>query len=127
MAPQIRCKPRYFPETGHEDTVVHDGLKDGRYFVVGVGHCGNGVFTDPKVADKQTDGFSGYKKRAAKHWAGVGGVEEIWSLFCNRFHWDGCHNDDRLPDGWNTPIPVVRGCPAPPAVPAPPAAPATDA
>ncbi|KAJ7043426.1 hypothetical protein C8F04DRAFT_1250862 [Mycena alexandri] len=125
MPPNNRCKPRYFPQPGHEDTVDHDGRKDGRYFVVGVGRCGGGVFTDPKVADQQTDGFSGYVKRAVKRWAGVGGVEDLWASICDQYHQDGCHHNDRLPDGWEAPTPVVRGCaPAPPAAaPAPPAPP----
>ncbi|KAJ7019134.1 hypothetical protein C8F04DRAFT_1198070 [Mycena alexandri] len=89
MLPKTRCAPRYFPQPGHEDTIAHDGRKDGRYFVVGAGHCGNGVFTDAKVADKQTDGFSGYEKRSAKRWTGVGGVEELWATFCDRLHRDG--------------------------------------
>ncbi|KAJ7026234.1 hypothetical protein C8F04DRAFT_1268410 [Mycena alexandri] len=106
---RTRCEPRYFPQPGHENTITHDGRKDGRYYVVGAGHCGNGVFTDPKIADRETDGFSGYEKRAAKRWTGVGGVEEIWASFCDRLHRDGCHTG-RLPDGWNAPVPVVRGC-----------------
>ncbi|KAJ7770678.1 hypothetical protein B0H16DRAFT_1715335 [Mycena metata] len=126
MPPKIRCQPRYFPQRGHEDTVAHDGRKDGRYFVVGAGHCGNGVFTDPIVANKQTDGFSGYHKRSTKRWGGVGGVEDIWASFCDELHQDGCHPTIRLPDGWDAPVPVVRGCPpaSAPAHPAPAAAPA---
>ncbi|KAJ7021716.1 hypothetical protein C8F04DRAFT_1195187 [Mycena alexandri] len=118
MLPKTRCAPRYFPQPGHEDTIAHDGRKDGRYFVVGAGHCGNGVFTDAKVADKQTDGFSGYEKHSAKRWTGVGGVEELWATFCDRLHRDGCHTG-HLPDGWDAPVPVVRGCAAPTPAPAP--------
>ncbi|KAJ7015992.1 hypothetical protein C8F04DRAFT_1203936 [Mycena alexandri] len=116
-----KCPPKfganhgYFPQPGHEDTVAHDGRKDGRYFVVGAGHCGNGVFTDPIVANKQTDGFSGYHKRSAKRWTGVGGVEDLWASFCDELHQGGCHPPTRLPEGWDAPVPVVRGCPPAPA------------
>ncbi|KAJ7021061.1 hypothetical protein C8F04DRAFT_1274216 [Mycena alexandri] len=128
MPPKVRCQPRFFPQPGHEDTFVHDGRKDGRYFVVGAGHCGNGVFTDPKVADKETDGFSGYEKRSAKRWTGVGGVEEIWASFCDRLHSGGCHHGERLPVGWAAPTPVIRNCPAPtPAAAGPAPAPAAAA
>ncbi|KAJ7782957.1 hypothetical protein B0H16DRAFT_1447194 [Mycena metata] len=119
MPPKTRCQPRYFPQPGHEDTKAHDGRKEGRYFVVGAGHCGNGVFTDAIVANTQTDGFSGYVKRSAKRWTGLGGVEEIWASFCDDLHQDGCHTG-RLPAGWDAPVPVVRGCP-PAAAAAPPA------
>ncbi|KAJ7030892.1 hypothetical protein C8F04DRAFT_1263383 [Mycena alexandri] len=105
MPPKMRCQPRYFPQPGHEDTVAHDGRKDGRYFVVGAGHCGNGVFTDAHVADMQTNGFSGYAKRSTKRWTGVNGVEDLWAAFCDEFHRDGCHTA-RLPDGWDAPVPV---------------------
>ncbi|KAJ7017232.1 hypothetical protein C8F04DRAFT_1200820 [Mycena alexandri] len=122
---ELQCWPktRYFPQPGHENTFIHDARKDGRYFVVGAGHCGNGVFTDAHVADLQTNGFSGYARRAAKRWTGVGGVEEIWASFCDQFHQDGCHNGGfPMPAGWVAPTPVVRGCAAPSA-PAPAAAP----
>ncbi|KAJ7018309.1 hypothetical protein C8F04DRAFT_1199092 [Mycena alexandri] len=109
---KTRCQPRYFPQPGHEDTITHDGRKDGRYYVVGAGHCGNGVFTDPKIADRETDGFSGYEKRSTKRWTGINGVEEIWASYCDRLHRDGCHTG-RLPDGWDAPVAVVHGC-APP-------------
>ncbi|KAJ7723988.1 hypothetical protein B0H16DRAFT_1736935 [Mycena metata] len=113
---KTHCQPRYFPQPGHEDTIVHDGRKDGRYFVVGAGHCGSGVFTDAHVADMQTNGFSGYAKRSAKRWTGLNGVEEIWATFCEDYHKYGCHRAQRLPDGWAAPTPVVRGCNAPPAL-----------
>ncbi|KAJ7727255.1 hypothetical protein B0H16DRAFT_1735295 [Mycena metata] len=106
------CQPRYFPQPGHEDTITHDGRKEGRYYVVGAGHCGNGVFTDAHVADIQTNGFSGYARRVSKRWTGIGGVEEIWASFCNEFHTHGCHTA-RLPAGWDAPVPVVRGCAGP--------------
>ncbi|KAJ7015981.1 hypothetical protein C8F04DRAFT_1203971 [Mycena alexandri] len=109
-----------------QDTIVHDGRKEGRYFVVGAGHCGSGVFTNAHIADLQTNGFSGYAKRSTKRWTGVGGVEELWASFCDEYHRDGCHAAQRLPSGWDAPTPVVRGCPAPaPVAPAPaPVAPA---
>ncbi|KAJ7741120.1 hypothetical protein B0H16DRAFT_1464662 [Mycena metata] len=113
LATKIRCQPRYFPQPGDEDTFVHDGRKEGRYFVVGAGRCGSGVFTDAHAADLQTNGFSGYAKRSAKRWTGVGGVEELWAAFCDEYHRDGCHAAQRLPAGWAAPTPVVRGCPAP--------------
>ncbi|KAJ7034002.1 hypothetical protein C8F04DRAFT_1260502 [Mycena alexandri] len=80
-------------------------------------------FTDPKVADQQTDSVSGYVKRAVKRWAGVGGVEDLWASICDQYHQGGCQHNDRLPYSWEAPTPVVRGCaPAPPAAaPAPPA------
>ncbi|KAJ7713336.1 hypothetical protein B0H16DRAFT_1743407 [Mycena metata] len=113
---KTHCQPRYFPQPGDEDTIVHDGRKDGRYFVVGAGHCGSGVFTNAHVADLQTNGFSGYAKRSAKRWVGLNGVEEIWKTFCEDYHKDGCHRASlRLPDGWLAPTPVPRGCNAPPA------------
>ncbi|KAJ7025878.1 hypothetical protein C8F04DRAFT_1268722 [Mycena alexandri] len=132
MLPKTRCQPRYFPQPGHEDTVAHDGRKEGRYFVVGVGHCGSGVFTDAKAADRQTDGFSGYVKRAAKRWTGTAGVEELWASFCDQYHQDGCHSYRGLPDGWAAPTPVVRGCapvlaPAPAPAPPPAGSPPTSA
>ncbi|KAJ7711061.1 hypothetical protein B0H16DRAFT_1480612 [Mycena metata] len=65
------------------------------------------------VADLQTNGFSGYAKRSTKRWAGVGGVKELWALFCDEYHRDGCHAAQCLPPSWNAPTPVVRGCPAP--------------
>ncbi|KAJ7044748.1 hypothetical protein C8F04DRAFT_1250001 [Mycena alexandri] len=123
MPPKTRCLPRFFPQPGHEDTFTHDARKDGRYFVVGAGHC-NGVFTDSHIADLQTNGFSGYEKRSTKRWTGVGGVEEIWASFCDRLHQGGCHRNTGLPDGWTAPTPVVRDCPAPAAPAAVPPAPA---
>ncbi|KAJ7715060.1 hypothetical protein B0H16DRAFT_1742277 [Mycena metata] len=127
MPPKNRCQPRYFPQPGHKNTVIHDGCKDGRYFVVGAGHCGNGVFTDANIANTQTDGFSGYVKRSAKRWTGVGGVKDIWASFCDQLHQDGCHNDGRLPDGWNAATPVACNCPAPAATAAPAPAPTAPA
>ncbi|KAJ7025850.1 hypothetical protein C8F04DRAFT_1268834 [Mycena alexandri] len=124
MPPKTRCSPRFFPQPGDEDTFVHDGRKDGRYFVVGAGHCGNGVFTNANVANKQTDGFSGCEKRSTKRWTGVGGVEEIWASFCDRLHQEGCHRSLRMPEGWTAPTPVVRNCSAP--APGPEPAPAVD-
>ncbi|KAJ7019767.1 hypothetical protein C8F04DRAFT_1197411 [Mycena alexandri] len=88
--------------------------KDGRYYVVGAGHCGSGVFTDPNVANRETDGFSGYEKRVAKRWGGIGGVTELWSSYCRQYHNGNCHGG-RLPEGWTEPVPVNRGCAPPPA------------
>jgi hypothetical protein len=42
---QPRCKPRYFPSPGDEDTFDVDSDIDGKYFVVGAGR-GTGIFTD---------------------------------------------------------------------------------
>ncbi|KAJ7185968.1 hypothetical protein C8R46DRAFT_1208057 [Mycena filopes] len=125
MTQKTCCQPRYFPRAGDEDTFVHDARKLGRYYLVGAGHCGTGVFSNSKDADEQIDGFSGYVRLSAKRWTGASGVVELWASLCDQLHSDGCHNNSRLPIGWTAPTPVARGCPAPPPTPAfvPPPAP----
>ncbi|KAJ7022502.1 hypothetical protein C8F04DRAFT_1272617 [Mycena alexandri] len=96
------CRPVFYPSPGDEDTVAHDHKKEGRYFVVGNGRCGAGVFTNIMRSNEQTDRYSDYAKRSTKRWTGPGGVEEIWRMYCQELHRGGCpvlH----LPDGFNAP------------------------
>ncbi|KAJ7852860.1 hypothetical protein B0H13DRAFT_2359284 [Mycena leptocephala] len=106
---QQRCKPRYFPSLGDEDTFDVDGDVDGRFFVVSEGR-GTGIFTDVEDANAQTDGFSGWVKRSAKKWTGAIG---IWEDHCDKHHTCGCP-PVRMPVGFTheTPVNRVSHCPA---------------
>ncbi|KAK7018527.1 hypothetical protein R3P38DRAFT_3200905 [Favolaschia claudopus] len=84
------CRPTFVPERGHENV---DNINDdpaGRFFVVGLGHSGAGVYTSALRAKEQTDGFSGQVQKSCKRWDGPGGVEETWVSFHNDHHVGGC-------------------------------------
>ncbi|KAJ7234324.1 hypothetical protein B0H12DRAFT_1239120 [Mycena haematopus] len=101
------CRPVFYPSPGHDNICVHDHTKNARYFVVAVGRCGSGVFTEALRANEQTDGFSGYVQRSCKRWEGADGVEEIWDLLCRQHHAYGCP-PQILPVGFAAPTIVVR-------------------
>ncbi|KAJ7036053.1 hypothetical protein C8F04DRAFT_1258427 [Mycena alexandri] len=100
---QRRCRPRYYPSPGHEDTFAHDGDVDGRYFIVMEGH-GDGIFTEAEVADRLTKGYSGWVKRSAKKWDAA---VRIWEDNCDLSHCRGCPAH-RHPAGFGSETPVGR-------------------
>ncbi|KAJ7202950.1 hypothetical protein B0H12DRAFT_1243928 [Mycena haematopus] len=106
------CTPLFYPSPGHEDRRVHDHTKNARYFVVAVGRCGSGVFTEPLRANEQTNGFSGFVQRSCKRWEGPDGVEETWAQLCRQHHVHGCP-PQTLPAGFTGPTAIVRPGPAP--------------
>ncbi|KAJ6467021.1 hypothetical protein C8R45DRAFT_1106436 [Mycena sanguinolenta] len=108
-----RCTPLFYPFPGDEDTYAHDHSKHGRYFVVGEGCCGTGVFTDPMRANEQTDGYSGFVKRSCKKWDGPEGVVDTVANLCRQHHTDGCPPIS-LPAGFTATTPVMRRPASPP-------------
>ncbi|KAK7008531.1 hypothetical protein R3P38DRAFT_3210857 [Favolaschia claudopus] len=101
------CTPLYYASGNYDDTYAVDSDPNGRFHLIGLGHCGAGVFDCPLRANEQIVGFSGAVRRSVKRWGGSGGVEEAWAALCEEHHKGGCPAL-RLPKGFVEPTPVVR-------------------
>ncbi|KAK7057368.1 hypothetical protein R3P38DRAFT_2759633 [Favolaschia claudopus] len=112
------CLPIFYASGAYEDTFAVDSDPNGRFHLIGAGHCGAGVFDCSSRADEQIAGFSGAVRRSVKRWGGPGGVEEAWPLLCAEHHKGGCPTL-KLPKGFVAPTPVYRSgvlCTAPTSV-----------
>ncbi|KAK7050418.1 hypothetical protein R3P38DRAFT_3173786 [Favolaschia claudopus] len=103
--PGGRCLPYYYPEKGDEKTWMVDHDPNKRYYVLGLAHCGGGIFTSAARANRETNGFSGYQRKAVKTWEEA---EQVWRGFHDDLHGNGCP-DFTLPPGFAAPTPVHFG------------------
>ncbi|KAK7027868.1 hypothetical protein R3P38DRAFT_2777022 [Favolaschia claudopus] len=100
--PGGRCLPYFYPEKGDESTFDVDHNPHKRYYVLGAGHCGGGIFTCPDRANRETNNFSGQKKRAVKTWSAA---ETVWREMHDKHHTSGCP-EFTLPPDIPAPTPV---------------------
>ncbi|KAK6977457.1 hypothetical protein R3P38DRAFT_3237204 [Favolaschia claudopus] len=100
--PGGRCLPYFYPEKGDESTYDVDHNPHKRYYVLGAAHCGGGIFTCPDHANRETNNFSGQKKRAVKTWSAA---ETVWREMHDKHHTSGCP-EFTLPPDIPAPTPV---------------------
>ncbi|KAK7000212.1 hypothetical protein R3P38DRAFT_2797480 [Favolaschia claudopus] len=100
--PGGRCLPYFYPEKGDESTFDVDHNPHKRYYVLGAAHCGGGIFTCPDRANRETNNFSGQKKRAVKTWSAA---ETVWREMHDKHHTGGCP-EFTLPPDIPAPTPV---------------------
>ncbi|KAK6992527.1 hypothetical protein R3P38DRAFT_3225596 [Favolaschia claudopus] len=97
-----RCRPYFYPEKGHENTNDVDHDPNVRYYVVGLAHCGGGVFTCPVRANREVHNYAGHVKKAVNTWREV---ESAWGEMHDTHHAGGCP-EFTLPPDISAPTPV---------------------